>query len=257
MDARDIRTFRRALLQQRQMLLGEVSRVEAELQQITEHRDSEIEEAAQEERTARLLAQLDDRGKAELSEIDRALFRIEKKRYGVCEGCGERIPKGRLAALPATPYCRECAGRVERGVSLENEPEDVPRSGPIPADYSLLTGRELEEAIREHVHNDGRVDLEELRIVCRHGVVYLDGALPSQAEHQIVLHTITDVMGLTEVVDRVQIREILWEREDRDKPGEAAEKRPWDDSGATEDVTESHDQGVDFEPPEGPVPDEE
>jgi RNA polymerase-binding protein DksA len=257
MDARNIEAFRRVLLQQRQLLFQEVSTVEAGLHHIAEERESELEEAAQEERTARLLARLDDRAKAELQEIDRALFRVEMKKYGQCEGCGERIPRGRLAALPATPYCRDCAGRVEKGEPIELEAEETPRSGPVPADYSLLTGRELEEVIRERVREDARVDTDELRIVCRRGVVHLDGSIPSAAEHQILLHTITDLMGLTEIVDRLQVKEILWQRDDRHEEARSPEPTPWEETYGTEDVTESHDEGVDFVPPTEPGPDEE
>jgi osmotically-inducible protein OsmY len=95
-----------------------------------------------------------------------------------------------------------------------------------------------------------------LRLVCRHGVVHLSGSVPSEREHQIVLQTITDVMGLKEVDDRLQVEEILWEREDRDKEQAAPETRPWEDQVGTEDVTETHEDGTEFVPPIRPVPEE-
>jgi DnaK suppressor protein len=257
MNSKKIDAFRRQLLEQRQTLFREVATVEADLQQIAEDRESEFEEVAQEERTARVLARLDDRSKAELQEIERALFRIATQRYGTCQGCGEPIARGRLAALPATPYCRSCAERVERGEPIELESEAAPRSGAVPADYSLLTSRELEEAILEQLRDDGRVDLDELRIVCRHGVVHLEGALPSSTERQILLRTLTDVMGLNEVVDRVQVKEILWERDDRNKEAAAPDIKPWEEPSTTEDVTELHETGGDFEPPTRPGADED
>ena len=256
MNPKHIDTFRRLLSQQRHMLLREVSHAEADLQQIAEQRESELEEHANDERTARLLARLDVRGKTELEAIDRALDRIGQNRYGLCEGCRGRIPLRRLSALPATPYCRDCAERVVKGQPLEVEAEPPP-SGLLPPDYSLLTGRELEVAIRDQLAEDNRVDMEELRVVCRRGVVYLTGSLPSAAERQIVLHTITDVMGLTEVVDRVQLKEILWEREERNREAQASETKPWEEPYGTEDITESHEEGVDFVPPTRPVPEEE
>ena len=163
---------------------------------------------------------------------------------------GDR-PSARLQALPATPYCRDCAEEIEhRGGATEHESRRAGAlAAPVPEDYNLLSGRELEDAIRDHLREDGRVDMEELRIVCRHGVVHLSGSVPSEREHQIVLQTITDVMGLKEVDDRLQVEEILWEREDRDKEESAPETRPWEDQVGTEDVTETHEDGTEFVPP--------
>src|SRR5689334_22764484 len=55
------------------------------------------------------LAELDDR---ELSQIERALARLQQGRYGVCEGgsanCQKKIPLARLNALPYAPFCINC-----------------------------------------------------------------------------------------------------------------------------------------------------
>jgi RNA polymerase-binding protein DksA len=257
MDARQAEDLRRILLRQRAALLREVTHLEADLEQVTEDRETEIEEAAQEARTARVLLRLDDRGKAELEEIDRALGRIANDAYGICEGCGDAIPLERLSVLPATPHCRGCAERVERGEPLDVEPKTPRRSAKLPADYALLSERELEDVIRDHLREDGRVDMEELRIVCRRGVAYLDGVVPSQGERQILLQIVTDVMGLTEVEDRLQVKEILWEREDRDKPELLPDTKLWEEPVGTEDVTETSEQGADYVAPSRPVPDEE
>ena len=258
MKPEKVQKFRRMLLQQRRALFDEVWSVESTLQQISEDREPELEEAAQGERAARLLDQLDGRGKAELDRIDQALAQIEAGEYGRCANCGETIALGRLRALPATRYCRECAEVIEhRGASTEHETGAPARPAPVPEDYTLLSGRELEDAIRDHLRDDGRVDMEELRIVCRHGVVHLTGSVPSEHERQIVLQTITDVMGLKDVDDHVQVEEILWEREDRDKEECAPEPRPWEDQVGTEDVTETHEDGTEFVPPARPVPEEE
>lgn len=45
----------------------------------------------------------------------------------------------------------------------------------------------------------------------------LDGALPSRAQHSILLQFITDVLGFQEVVDRIEVDQLAWQREDRDK----------------------------------------
>ena len=49
----------------------------------------------------------------ELNQIEWALARIEQGTYGVCEGCSERIPLGRLNALPYSTMCIECQREME------------------------------------------------------------------------------------------------------------------------------------------------
>ena len=45
---------------------------------------------------------------ASVEEIDRALAKIEAGTYGVCEKCGEPIPRERLKALPHASLCVRC-----------------------------------------------------------------------------------------------------------------------------------------------------
>jgi len=257
MDTTSIEEFRRVLSEQRRTLFEEVAHVEADLGGLTETREAELEESAQEERTARLLARLDDRGKAELEQIDRALQRIANDDYGTCEACGTEIPRARLRTLPATPFCRDCVARAERGEVLEAESETRRRPAVVPPDCSIFSDKDIEEAINDHLRDDTRVDMDELRIVCRHGVVFVDGFVPSEREHQILLHTITDVLGLNDIEDRLQVKEILWARDDRDKADNTPETRPWEESAGTEDIVEVEEEGADFVPSIRPLPDEE
>jgi DnaK suppressor protein len=43
-----------------------------------------------------------------VEEINAALTKIDSGKYGVCEGCGELIPKLRLEALPYARLCMAC-----------------------------------------------------------------------------------------------------------------------------------------------------
>ena len=45
----------------------------------------------------------------DIHEIRVALHRIETGSYGICVSCGTEIPKARLAALPFTCNCVNCA----------------------------------------------------------------------------------------------------------------------------------------------------
>lgn len=45
----------------------------------------------------------------QLAAVDAALSRIADGTYGFCAECGNRIPMVRLEAIPATPFCIDCA----------------------------------------------------------------------------------------------------------------------------------------------------
>jgi RNA polymerase-binding protein DksA len=49
-----------------------------------------------------------------LGQIDNALERIRKGSFGMCEECGEEIPKERLKILPYTGLCVTCARKLEK-----------------------------------------------------------------------------------------------------------------------------------------------
>ena len=261
MRKKDAETIRSMLLQRRRLLFNEVAHTEADLSALDAAAEIELEEAAQDEQMRRLLARLDRRAKTEVEEIDGALARLASGRYGTCVTCAEPITSARLQALPATPLCIACATVAERPESLEatvelGEPASAPPRADLPAEYALLSDRELRDTVREQLVADDRLDLDELRIVCRHGVVYLDGEVPSQAEHQILLHTITDVMGLAAVVDRIRVGETQRVREPS-SAGESpsAQRSRWEDLPVTEDVVEATD--ADFDAPSKPPSDGE
>lgn len=43
-----------------------------------------------------------------LQGIDKALAKIKKGNYGICERCGKEINRERLEVYPAAPYCAKC-----------------------------------------------------------------------------------------------------------------------------------------------------
>jgi DnaK suppressor protein len=47
-----------------------------------------------------------------LGKVQRALDRIEKGEYGLCETCGKAIPIERLDVLPYSTQCVECASKA-------------------------------------------------------------------------------------------------------------------------------------------------
>jgi DnaK suppressor protein len=49
-----------------------------------------------------------------LDEISQALERIDKGTFGVCEECGEPIPRARLQAIPYARHCVACARKLQQ-----------------------------------------------------------------------------------------------------------------------------------------------
>jgi len=59
-----------------------------------------------------LLAGLDAAERRELEEIHAALERIERGRFGRCEGCGDKIDPSLLEVTPWRRSCSPCAARL-------------------------------------------------------------------------------------------------------------------------------------------------
>ena len=63
--------------------------------------------AAEQGENRALVGQLEET----LTEVERALAKLDDGTYGVCEVCGKDIGEARLEAMPATRYCIDCASR--------------------------------------------------------------------------------------------------------------------------------------------------
>ncbi|MFC5759297.1 MULTISPECIES: TraR/DksA family transcriptional regulator [unclassified Rhizobium] len=72
-------------------------------------RAADDEDRAIENENDEVLEGLGQAGEDELRAIDAALERIAKGTYGTCARCGAEISEARLAVLPHTPLCEDCA----------------------------------------------------------------------------------------------------------------------------------------------------
>lgn len=108
MAEQDLVRLKKILLGQRREIFDRLQGLESDWQTLGE-RDIEWEEEAQKADLTALYAQLDDREKTEIEEIDLALAKMAQGTYGICEKCGKPISLERLEALPATRCCRKCA----------------------------------------------------------------------------------------------------------------------------------------------------
>ena len=58
---------------------------------------------------------LSDEERKILENINLAIEKIEKNRYGICERCNKKIGTSRLKVLPYARYCIKCQKEKEKG----------------------------------------------------------------------------------------------------------------------------------------------
>lgn len=105
-------SYRALLLKKRNELLAEVKRGPEAL--ATNIQSPDAVEFAIKAAEQDLSARTADLRSRVLKEIDRALERVARGSYGVCEGCGEDISQARLKALPWARYCVRCQELISR-----------------------------------------------------------------------------------------------------------------------------------------------
>ena len=262
MESINLSELRDQLQRERQKLLKTSEGNEEALQSITATSRRELEEDAQRERDADALEGISQTVRTRIRDIDTALARMDAGAYATCQNCGREISAARLRAKPTTALCTQCAEQsaAEADAPMsEEETTHVPKTGGLPPDLEILDDQERTGYLEELIREDGRIDMQELHVSTQSGVVYLEGALPSEPERQILLNLITDVAGVQDIVDHLEIQRLGWERSDRSKPQDAEDapagnlhrQEPY---GGTEDVTLTEEEGVTYEPPENPPP---
>ena len=261
MSERDKMHLREMLLSQRQEIFEQYRLFESDLQKLGE-RDIEMEEEAQKSEELILLDKLVEREKEVLEEIDLALLRMAAGNYGICENCHKPISLERLEALPATRLCRICARKYGGKQKMLPRAWEAITRAELPDEYKNLGNKELQMVILESIRNDGRIDLNELEIYCRNGVVYLEGAVLNENEHQILIRLLTDVMGFASIIDHLKIRELIWEREGHAPAREidylgAEEYSAYDVDKISDDVIESEEKEIPYYFPDRPPAEKE
>jgi DnaK suppressor protein len=122
LNKKDLKLFEKKLLEEREKLLENMARLEANVLSKNQKESSgdlssysfhmaDLATDASEREKAFLFASKEGRL---LYHIDEALRRIYKNEYGVCQSCGEGISKERLEAVPHARLCIKCKEEEER-----------------------------------------------------------------------------------------------------------------------------------------------
>lgn len=102
----DTARYEQILKDRQQEILTRLHKIDTDLGR---PRNQDSEEQATEAENDEVLEEFGEVGEKELKAIDAALDRIAKGTFGTCVKCGQPISEQRLAAVPYTPFCQECA----------------------------------------------------------------------------------------------------------------------------------------------------
>lgn len=80
-------------------------------EELDSHQSRDWEELATEREGDEVLEEMGLSAQNEIRMIEAALKRVAEGEYGFCVTCGAEIAPERLDLLPATPFCRDCAGK--------------------------------------------------------------------------------------------------------------------------------------------------
>ena len=122
MRSKDIEQFKKVLLEKRRMLLHDVNTMEKSALENSRQDASgdlskmplDMADVGTDNYEQEFTLGLIETEQATLQEIDEALDRIGKKKYGKCIACGGPIPLARLKVRPHAQYCIECKRRQEK-----------------------------------------------------------------------------------------------------------------------------------------------
>ncbi|MBQ0712583.1 MAG: TraR/DksA family transcriptional regulator [Porticoccus sp.] len=98
--------IKKSLGDRREVLMQRIARVKTGM---TAEHSADWSEQAQERQNDEVLEAIGNESQDELTQINRALERIETGDYTSCSNCGKDIALKRLEAVPYTHFCINCA----------------------------------------------------------------------------------------------------------------------------------------------------
>lgn len=113
----NIEKIRQKVEKQKNLILSKIKRLRKDDPFATEDR-SIIEEPGTDARTLfshEQVAVFEDKLKSDLKEIEKALSKIKKGTYGICDRCAKKIDEARLEVKPQAVYCLKCEREIESG----------------------------------------------------------------------------------------------------------------------------------------------
>lgn len=112
MELVKVRALAARLSQRKQQIAVTLSHLESERSEV--EKNTEWKDALARQRRRNLLNYLNRWYVREMSEVNRALERVSKNKYGACTSCNCIIEADWLETFPEAAYCRTCQGIRDR-----------------------------------------------------------------------------------------------------------------------------------------------
>lgn len=109
-----ILNMRQSLVKRRDALRRALAGDLSSLRKLSSQSSGDILDAALDQAQDEINSQLAEVESRELSQIEKALERMQSGQYGVCEVCAGKIKLERLKALPYATLCIDCQREMER-----------------------------------------------------------------------------------------------------------------------------------------------
>jgi len=133
-------------------LLLELKRRLSQCTTSSRHDSSELLDIVTDGEFDDMTARIAEADSLKIEQIEEALRMLKEGRYGICQRCGQRIPKRRLKAIPFATLCIKCKEKQEKeDFDLQEAVQAHPRSAEVDFD---LTDREPDETRAEDVWQD-------------------------------------------------------------------------------------------------------
>ena len=115
-DKKRLEGYQKKLLARREELIKSIARTEEEGRAADDDPTVDLADKAANSYTKEFLFGQNNTDRTTLHLIDRALERIRKGSYGVCEVCESELQQKRLDAVPWARHCTACQEKQEQGL---------------------------------------------------------------------------------------------------------------------------------------------
>ena len=116
MDQKKIKAFKEKLLQKKAEILEVFQKNKTYGKEADEEGAQDIADKASNSYTKEFLFSLSNSERDLVQLVDRALARIEDKRFGLCVVCEDEMNMKRLEAVPWASHCLSCQEKQEQGL---------------------------------------------------------------------------------------------------------------------------------------------